>query len=146
MRRRCTLLACLLLLLGVFMLSIRGAASQMPLPRSWVIDPRDRQTVLDFYRDQYTMAATPMLDWTGNYATCDAGTINPDYQAATLQRINYYRAMAGLVPVALDATYSAKAQQSALMTSINTQLNHAPPPSWLCYTADGAQALSLIHI
>jgi hypothetical protein len=26
------------------------------------------------------------------------------------------------------------------MTSSNTQLNHSPAASWLCYTADGAQA------
>jgi hypothetical protein len=65
---------------------------------TWLVDPRDRQAALDFYTAQYVMASPPSLDWTGDYDSCAAGTINPDYQAATLRRINYYRAMAGLAP------------------------------------------------
>jgi hypothetical protein len=42
--------------------------------------------------------------------------------------------------VQLDDVYSGKAQQAALMMSANGQLSHNPPPSWLCYTAEGAQA------
>lgn len=135
--RRCTLVW----MIGLFLSSIPAMVRAQPrLSQRVLVDPRDRQAVLAFYRDQYVLTNPPTMNWTGDYETCAAGTIDPAYQDATLRRINYYRAMAGLAPVALDATFSAKAQQSALMTSINTQLNHSPPPTWLCYTTGGAEA------
>jgi hypothetical protein len=56
-------------------------------------------------------------------------------------RVNYFRAMAGVpAQIALSDAYNAKAQQAALMMSVNNQLSHDPPATWQCYTADGDQA------
>ncbi len=49
--------------------------------------------------------------------------------------------MAGVpAQVTFADTNSAKNQQAALMMSVNGQLNHNPPSTWTCYSADGAQA------
>jgi hypothetical protein len=49
--------------------------------------------------------------------------------------------MAGVpANVQLSDEYSHKAQQAALMMSVNGQLSHNPPPSWQCYTGEGAEA------
>ncbi|MEZ4638989.1 MAG: hypothetical protein R2856_29185 [Caldilineaceae bacterium] len=61
------------------------------------------------------------------------------------QRVNFYRQMAGLAAVTFDPVYGAKAQQAALITTLNG-LNHKPPPSARCYTADGAQAAANSHL
>ena len=67
--------------------------------------------------------------------------IAPDFQDAVARRINYFRALAGVpAGVAFDATFNAKAQEAALMMSVNDRLDHAPPASWTCYSADGAEA------
>jgi len=54
--------------------------------------------------------------------------------------VNYFRAMAGLPAVSHEAVKNAKSQQAALMMTANGMLNHVPPPSWICYSADGAEA------
>jgi hypothetical protein len=36
--------------------------------------------------------------------------------------------------------YNGKTQDAALMMSVNSSLNHYPPSSWQCYSADGAEA------
>lgn len=59
--------------------------------------------------------------------------------------------MAGVpANVVFDATNSAKAQQAALMMSVNNSLSHTPPTTWKCSTATGREAaansnLSLGH-
>jgi hypothetical protein len=74
-------------------------------------------------------------------ANCLAGTNASAYCEAVLRRINWYRAMAGVpASVTFDAYLSQKDQQAALMAVANRALNHAPPASWKCYSADGAEA------
>lgn len=78
--------------------------------------------------------------WTGgDTARCIAGDLSIPGRENTLTQINLFRYLAKLPPVASDLSLDAKAQQCALMISING-LNHAPPSSWTCYSADGAQA------
>ncbi len=105
------------------------------------VSPSSREASRTFFITYYQNAATPAHGWTGNRAACDAGATDPAFRDAVLLRINYFRAMAGVpAQVTFAGTYSAKAQQAALMMSVNNALNHAPPASWSCYTADGAQA------
>ncbi len=105
------------------------------------IDPGDRQTSLDYYNQVYRASEGIPIDWTGNYADCDAGETSPVFRSAVQLRINYFRAMAGVPDtIRLSEEYNRKAQQAALMMSVNGQLNHYPPPSWLCYTAEGSEA------
>jgi hypothetical protein len=55
-------------------------------------------------------------------------------------RINYFRAMAGIpANVQFSDEYNRKAQQAALMMSVNRKLSHGPSSDWDCYTAEGAQ-------
>ncbi len=113
---------------------------RLPVLMPW-IDTGDRQTSLDYFNQVYRTSEGIPIDWTGSHADCDAGETSASFREAVQLRINYFRAMAG-VPgtIQLSEEYNRKAQQAALMMSVNGQLNHSPPPSWLCYTAEGAEA------
>ena len=105
------------------------------------VNPQDRQASLDFFNNIYHASEGVPIDWTGNPATCNEGTTSAVFRQAIRLRINYFRAMAG-VPgiVALSDGFNRKAQKAALMMSVNNQLSHIPPPTWTCYSAEGAQA------
>ena len=105
------------------------------------VAPANREDSRLFYLAYYQNAATPASGWTGDKSACAAGTTSAAFRDAVVLRINYFRAMAGVpAQVALSDTYNAKAQQAALMMSVNGQLSHDPPATWQCYTADGDQA------
>lgn len=49
--------------------------------------------------------------------------------------------MAGVpASVELSDVFNSKAQEAALMMSVNGKLSHSPTEDWQCYTPDGAQA------
>jgi uncharacterized protein YkwD len=105
------------------------------------VDTNDRATVLDLYRNVLLPARATSSSWTGSTAQCVAGDTSADFKASVVRTVNYFRVMAGLPGnVTLNLEKSAKAQQAALMMRANHQLDHAPPPSWLCYSAEGAEA------
>ena len=105
------------------------------------VDTQDREAVRTFYRGIFFQSEDVPMGWTGNYATGDAGTTAQLFRDAVALRINGYRALAGVpANVSLFNTYNLKAQQAALMMSANGQLSHAPPATWLYYTAVGAEA------
>lgn len=112
---------------------IRGAGLE--------VDTAIRQQVVSFFDGVYSPALAVPSGWTGSTATCDTGTIAPAFAAATLQMIDYYRAMVGLpADLGENSGASDKADEAALMMRANGALSHSPPPSWLCYTAAGAEA------
>lgn len=114
--------------------------SRPPEPPLWV-DTGVRQASLDHYLQVYLASDGVAIGWTGNHATCDAGQTAQAFRDAVELRINYFRGMAGVPAVVqLSDEYSRKAQQAALMMSVNGDLSHSPPSTWLCYTAEGAQA------
>ena len=85
--------------------------------------------------------------WTGSVGACNAGTISQARLDATIATVNYYRAITTLPDtVTLDSTLSAGDQEMALMIAANGQLSHFPPPTWLCYSVDGADAASNSNI
>src|SRR5512142_1308000 len=49
-----------------------------------------RQASRDYYLSVFAGADDPPPYWTGDFSTCDAGTINPTFRMAALQRVNYY--------------------------------------------------------
>jgi uncharacterized protein YkwD len=107
-------------------------------PSPW-IDTSTRQVVKDYYQDVYTGSGSLPADWTGDYSACDPGAVSPSFLASVLQRVNYFRTMAGIPAVtALSDTYNRHAQAAALMMSRNDALNHTPPGTWQCYSAAGA--------
>jgi hypothetical protein len=111
------------------------------LSGSLSVDPQDRQASLVFFNQVYQASEGADAAWTGDHATCDAGTTADGFRRAVQLRINYFRAMAG-VPgdVQLSEEYNRKAQQAALMMSANDQLSHSPPSNWQCYTEEGREA------
>jgi uncharacterized protein YkwD len=84
--------------------------------------------------------------WSGNVTTCDEGDVSSAGRDNALRQVNLFRWMAELPPVALDATRNGKSQECALMMHANGTLSHSPPPSWACYTADGAEAAGSSNI
>jgi hypothetical protein len=115
---------------------VRRAAEVMP----W-IDPSNRQVSLDYFNQVYRASEGVPIEWTGSHVGCNAGETSPAFRNAVQLRINYFRAMAGVpATILLSDEYNRKAQQAALMMSVNGQLSHNPPPSWLCYSAEGAEA------
>jgi len=121
-----------------------------PVPTTGLsVDPFSRSDVANFYHCTY-LASENFADdvyWTGDLASCDAGTVSDILHEHTLRRINYYRAMAGLnADITFDAAKSAKSQKAALLMARNGQLSHYPPTSWLCYSQDGYDAAGSSNI
>ncbi len=78
--------------------------------------------------------------WTGSVNGCSAGVVSSAYTQATLDSINYVRGLAKLPFVVFNSAYTAGAQESALMSLANNDLNHSPPTNWECYTSAGASS------
>lgn len=115
--------------------SIAAAASS-----NW-FDTSSRSTVQALYLNQFaSLDATP-FGWSGDVAAGTAGSTSQAYKDAVFARVNWVRALAGIpASVVLDAAWSAKDQDAAMMMSVNRQLSHAPPASWINYTSAGAEA------
>ncbi len=105
------------------------------------INTYDRQVSLNYFNQVYRASEGVAAGWTGDRATCNAGETAVAFREAVRRWINYFRGMAGLPNIVqLSDEYTRKAQQAALMMSVNGQLSHNPPTSWICYTAEGAEA------
>lgn len=106
----------------------------------WV-DIQNRQASLDYFNQVYRASEGVAAGWTGSHANCNAGSTSAAFREAVRLRINYFRAMAG-VPgtVTLSDEYTQKAQEAALMMSVNHDLDHSPPTNWICYSPEGAEA------
>jgi uncharacterized protein YkwD len=106
-----------------------------------VVDIHDRQLVRQLYDSVYLASNGIKAEWTGNVASCDAGTTSDEYNAAILQRINYFRSMSGVdANIKFNDDMNRKARAAALMMSANQALSHHPPDFWDCYSADGDEA------
>ena len=57
-----------------------------------------REDVRNFYNAVYQASENVASQWTGSIATCKAGSVSSNHKAATLRRLNYFRAMAGCPP------------------------------------------------
>ncbi len=124
-----------------------AAPHALSVAAALAVNIQSREAVRLFYLAICVRDETTPLGWTGRYSTGDggstsvAGSTSSAFKEAVILRINAMRALAGVpATVTLLDTYSAKDQQAALMMSVNDQLNHSPPSTWICYTADGALA------
>lgn len=112
----------------------------------FAIDTGDREQVRLYFARIY-QEPTPPIGWTGNRVTGVPGTTSPAFKAATIQRINWFRAMAGLpAAVRLSEETTAKAQHAALIMSAAGQLSHYPPASWKFHTPAGAEAAAASNL
>ena len=106
-----------------------------------------REEVRIFFNTVYGDGESAISGWTGNQATCVAGTTTAAFQDQVTERINFFRAMAGLpAGVGLNSFWNSQDQPAALMMSANNSLSHFPPSTWTCYTAAGANAASNSNI
>ncbi len=114
---------------------------------SLIVDTSDRASVADFYNTVYMASEGISAEWTGNIGQCDAGTVSDSLRAATLQRVNYFRAMTGLPgDIVEDYDWSLGCQETALMMIAEMSLSHYPPEDWACYTVLGAETASRSNI
>jgi hypothetical protein len=75
------------------------------------------------------------LGWTGSTDRCDPGTISKLAYDRTLQRLNYYRRLAGIPDSCVwVASQQVNAQAAALCMYANGRLSHGPPADWKCYS------------
>ena len=105
------------------------------------IDTSDRDAVLTAWEAEFGRTE-PDMGFTGDVGSCTAGTTSQAYRDSVLQRVNWYRRMAGMGTVSENATFSSHNQQAALMMSAEGSLSHSPGAGWECHTADGATAAS----
>ena len=107
--------------------------------RIFAKDATTRDAVVNLYKSVYLPGKSAALSWTGSVSDCVAGATNIEHQQATIERINYYRALVNLPALTLlTGVPTTQAQAAALISAANWQLSHAPPTNWLCYSADGA--------
>ena len=78
--------------------------------------------------------------WTGNADTCVAGDVTEPGRTNALKILNLYRFLAEMPEVTTEPVRNQKAQECALMQSVNGGLSHTPPTTWKCYTAGGSEA------
>jgi hypothetical protein len=106
------------------------------------VDNLHRETSAAFFHEQYVSCEGVSIGWTGSHAACAPGTTSEAYRAALVKRINYYRAMAGIpASIEFSTELNARAQQAAVMLSVNGHLSHQADPEWTCFTSDAALAL-----
>ena len=84
--------------------------------------------------------------WTGDAATCNAGSVDADGSARAQAILDVHRFLADLPPVGIDLGWETAAQSCALVAHANAQLSHHPPQSWSCWSelASQTSAVSLI--
>lgn len=119
------------------------------------VETDHREATRNFFNALFFASEDVAMGWTGgSIAGCKPGTIGADFQAASLLRINLFRALAGVpAGIVLDDAFSVQAQAAALMMSAKNTLSHTPKqddPHWPCLTdtgdaAAGKSNLSLGH-
>ena len=88
----------------------------------------------------------PDPGWTGDLARCIAGTTSQEYRDSIFQRMNWYRQMAGVVPIVEDPELARTAQAKALILAAEGRLGHHPTPFWACYSRVEFRAESIANI
>ena len=99
-----------------------------------IIDTASESVVRSAFEREFGLKPPP-LGWTGSVSDCEPGTTNRVHQEATLSRVNWYRAMAGVEPnVTLNDQYTMYAQAAALTMLESGRLSHDPDGSFNCLT------------
>ncbi len=123
--------------------TVPTAAAAVPQASStagpW-LDTSDRAAVIASYNAEFSKAPVDP-GWTGNRESCNAGTTSQAYRDSIIDRVNWFRSMAGVPAIITEnLAMSAMAQESALTMSESGRLSHSPDSSYLCVTPDGAAA------
>ena len=141
-------LLCLVTALSMLPATDVGAASGRALangtpsvaadPPSIGIDTSDPNAVLGAWRS--IIADSPAMGFTGDLATCKPGTTSAAYKNAELASINALRSLGGVGPLTIKGSWSAQAQQAAMLMAVNQRLDHYPSDTpeftWQCLNAE----------
>ena len=131
-----TLRARLLLIMGLFGFVVFSEAGYVAPVEAVSVNVRDRASVIAAYNAEFNRVE-PGSAWNGNVGECRSGTTATAYQLSVLQRVNWYRDMAGLPAVAYNTAFNQSAQDGALIGSAEGQLSHFPSSTAKCYTQSG---------
>lgn len=111
------------------------AAATPAVVRGSGFSPATRVASQQLYDDLYLAENDALVNWTGSVAGCANGETGDLFKNGVANRINYFRAMAGVPDdIVLDPTLNAKAQGAALLMAANQDLDHDPPADWACWT------------
>ncbi|MDW3221237.1 MAG: S-layer homology domain-containing protein [Acidimicrobiales bacterium] len=109
------------------------------------IDTSDRAEVLASYLAEFEREE-PASGYSGDVDTCTPGTTSQAYRDSIVQRVNWYRRMAGLDTVTERASYSTATQQTSMMMSAEGSLSHSPGSGWACHTSTGATTAGMSNL
>jgi hypothetical protein len=122
----------------------------------WAANPGDpeleqmyREWVIEDYRANYlgSHLSYEEMAWTGNTASCDAGTVSDITYARMLQRINYVRRLAGIPDSnVFNEEWNAICQETALMMHAEMKLSHGPKQPWKCFSEEGKQGAGMSNL
>ena len=151
-RKRTRLFLFVMIVILFLSMAITGVESQfthttyLPLvqfDQQYRVNPKNRAESLAFFHANYLIKNPHPINWNGTHASCDPGSTSPAYQDAVLQRINYFRAMAGVpAQVTFSDELNLKAQAAALLMSVNGASSHNPPETWVCYSEQAHEGAS----
>ena len=110
-------------------------------PQSLESDHVGSGGLLSAHRAEFERAE-PDPGYTGDVGACVAGTTSRAFRDSELQRINWYRRMAGVDVVVESADSTVAAQRAAIMMMAAGELTHEPSATWPCYGASGADGAS----
>lgn len=120
------------------LLAIAPVAPAAAAEDAW-IDTNDRAEVLAAYLAEFERTE-PDSGWNGDIDSCTPGTTSQAFRDSVVQRVNWYRRMAGLDTVSERDAYTIATQASSTMMSAQGSLSHSPDGGWACHTASGATA------
>lgn len=105
------------------------------------VNVNDRAAVIASYEAEFNRVE-PATGWNGDVGACKGGTTTAAFQQSVLQRINWFRAMAGIGDVTYNSSLNSRQQAGALISSAEGKLNHTPASSAKCWTKTGYDATS----
>ncbi|MGI9211885.1 MAG: CAP domain-containing protein [Methylococcaceae bacterium] len=127
----------IIIMLGILSSTFGWSAVAAPLS----VDTNKREASRNFYNGVYRFSSGIPAEWQGDISLCDAGRTAQSFTDATLLRVNYYRAMAGIpAQISFNDEFNTKALLASVMMSANQQLSHHPTEAWLCHTPAGIEA------
>lgn len=116
----------------------------MAAPPLW-LDTSSKATVAAAYAQEF---ASSVVDtgWNGDTESCIQGDTSPEHKSATLRRVNFYRALAGVPPVVYSDGLAPAAQAAALVGAANWAFDHQLSPSARCFSPLAATGASISNL
>ena len=100
-----------------------------------------QQEVHASYYDEFVTSVEPARNYTGSVENCEAGSISPAYAQDQVDRLNWYRWLAGVdADVTLDHSLDQAVQEAALVHAAGADWAHVLPEDAACWTQRAADA------